>query len=144
MNSETGVCSNFDGMCYFTAGVLMFSIHERGIAVGYRKLGLTTGHRKALLRNLVTSLFKEEKITTTEPRAKEVQSIAERMVTLAKKGDLAARRQALRYIYDEEVVQKLFANIGPRYTARSGGYTRILKVGQRRGDAAEMVILELV
>ncbi|MEW6572420.1 MAG: 50S ribosomal protein L17 [Bacillota bacterium] len=112
--------------------------------MGYRKLGLTTGHRKALLRNLVTSLFKEEKITTTEPRAKEVQSIAERMVTLAKKGDLAARRQALRYIYDEEVVQKLFANIGPRYTARSGGYTRILKVGQRRGDAAEMVILELV
>lgn len=112
--------------------------------MGYRKLGVTTGHRKALLRNLVTSLFKEEKITTTEPRAKEVRSIAERMVTLAKKGDLSARRQALRYIYDEEVVQKLFNNIGPRYTGRSGGYTRILKVGQRRGDAAEMVILELV
>lgn len=112
--------------------------------MGYRKLGVTTGHRKALLRNLVTSLFKEEKITTTEPRAKEVRSIAERMVTLAKKGDLPARRQALRYIYDEEVVQKLFNNIGPRYTGRSGGYTRILKVGQRRGDAAEMVILELV
>ena len=92
----------------------------------------------------MTSLFKEEKITTTEPRAKEVRSIAERMVTLAKKGDLAARRQALRYIYDEEVVRKLFNNIGPRYTSRSGGYTRILKVGQRRGDAAEMVILELV
>ncbi|HIE13041.1 MAG TPA: 50S ribosomal protein L17 [Desulfotomaculum sp.] len=112
--------------------------------MGYRKLGVNTGHRKALLRNLVTSLFKEEKITTTEPRAKEVRSIAERMVTLAKKGDLAARRQALRYIYDEEVVRKLFNNIGPRYTSRSGGYTRILKVGQRRGDAAEMVILELV
>lgn len=112
--------------------------------MGYRKLGLTTGHRKALLRNLVTSLFKEEKITTTEPRAKEVRSIAERMVTLAKRGGLSARRQALSYIYDEEVVQKLFANIGPRYTDRSGGYTRILKVGQRRGDAAEMVILELV
>ncbi|MEW6448311.1 MAG: 50S ribosomal protein L17 [Bacillota bacterium] len=112
--------------------------------MGYRKLGVTTGHRKALLRNLVTSLFKEEKITTTEPRAKEVRGIAERMVTLAKKGDLSARRQVLRYIYDEEVVKKLFTNIGPRYTDRSGGYTRILKVGQRRGDAAEMVILELV
>jgi len=123
---------------------LLFGAFERGAAVGYRKLGVNTGHRKALLRNLVTSLFKEEKITTTEPRAKEVRSIAERMVTLAKKGDLAARRQALRYIYDEEVVRKLFNNIGPRYTSRSGGYTRILKVGQRRGDAAEMVILELV
>ncbi|RJX22266.1 MAG: 50S ribosomal protein L17 [Ammonifex sp.] len=112
--------------------------------MAYRKLGLTTGHRKAVLRNLVTSLFKEEKITTTAPRAKEVRSIAERMVTLAKRGDLPARRQALRYIYDEEVVQKLFNNIGPRYGAQQGGYTRILKLGQRRGDAAEMVVLELV
>lgn len=112
--------------------------------MAYRKLGLTTGHRKAVLRNLVTSLFKEERITTTEPRAKEVRSIAERMVSLAKRGDLPARRQALSYIYDEEVVRKLFDSIGPRYSAKQGGYTRILKLGQRRGDAAEMVVLELV
>ncbi|MEW6173214.1 MAG: 50S ribosomal protein L17 [Bacillota bacterium] len=112
--------------------------------MGYRRFGVLSGHRKAILRNMVTSLFKEEKITTTEPRAKEVRSIAERMVTLAKRGDLPARRQALRYIYDEEVVQKLFNNIGPRYQTKPGGYTRMLKIGQRRGDAAEMVVLELV
>ncbi len=112
--------------------------------MGYQKLGLTTGHRKAMLRNLVTSLIKENRIQTTETRAKEVKSIADKMVTLAKKGDLAARRQALAYIYDEEVVRKLFDSVGPKYTDRQGGYTRIVKVGHRRGDAAPMVILELV
>ncbi|MHB8916754.1 MAG: 50S ribosomal protein L17 [Desulfocucumaceae bacterium] len=112
--------------------------------MGYQRLGLTTGHRKAMLRNLVTSLIKENRIQTTETRAKEVKSIAEKMVTLAKKGDLAARRQALAYIYDEDVVKKLFDTVGPKYTDRQGGYTRIYKTGFRRGDAAPMVILELV
>ena len=112
--------------------------------MGYQRLGLTTDHRKAMLRNLVTSLIKEDRIQTTETRAKEVQSIAEKMVTLSKKGDLAARRQALAYMYDEEVVKKLFDTFGPKYTDRQGGYTRIIKTGYRRGDAAPMVILEMV
>jgi len=112
--------------------------------VGYRKLGVNTGHRKAMLRNLVTSLFRDERIKTTEPRAKEVRSIAEKLVTKAKQGDLAARRQVLAYLYEEAVVKKLFDTIAPKYAERSGGYTRIIKTGQRRGDAAEMVILELV
>lgn len=112
--------------------------------MGYQRLGLTTGHRKAVLRNLVTSLIKEDRIKTTEARAKEVKSIAEKMVTLAKNGDLAARRQALAYIYDEAVVKKLFDSVGPKYVDRQGGYTRIIRTGCRRGDAASMVILELV
>lgn len=112
--------------------------------MGYQKLGLNTGHRKAMLRNLVTSLFREERISTTEARAKEVKSIAERLVTAAKQGDLAARRQALAYIYEENVVKKLFSEIAPKYAERPGGYTRMIRVGRRRGDAAEMVILELV
>ena len=112
--------------------------------VSYQRLGLTTGHRKAVLRNMVTSLIKEDRIQTTETRAKEVRSIAEKMVTLAKKGDLAARRQALAYIYEEEVVRKLFDTVGPRYADRQGGYTRIIRTGHRRVDAAPMVILELV
>lgn len=112
--------------------------------MGYQKLGLNTGHRKAMLRNLVTSLFRDEKINTTETRAKEVKSIAEKLVTTAKKNDLAARRQALAYIYEEAVVRKLFDKIAPKYADRPGGYTRIIKVGYRRGDAAEMVILELI
>ncbi|AVX21779.1 MAG: 50S ribosomal protein L17 [Bacillota bacterium] len=112
--------------------------------MAYRKLGRNSGHRRALLRNMVTSLFKEERIETTAPKAKEVRSIAEKMVTLAKRGDLAARRQALAYILDETVVKKLFDEIGPKYAERQGGYTRIVKVGNRRGDAAEVVILELV
>lgn len=115
-----------------------------GIEVGFSKLGRNTGHRRAMLRNMVTSLFRNERIQTTEPRAKEVKSIAEKMVTLAKKDELAARRLALQYIYDEEVVRKLFSTIGPKYVDRPGGYTRIVKVGYRRGDAAEMVLLELV
>ncbi|TEB08254.1 50S ribosomal protein L17 [Pelotomaculum schinkii] len=112
--------------------------------MSYKKLGVNTGHRKAMLRNLVTSLFRDERINTTEARAKEVKSIAEKMLTTAKQGDLAARRQALAYIYEEDVVKKLFDTIAPKYADRPGGYTRIVKVGYRRGDAAEMVILELV
>lgn len=112
--------------------------------MGYRRFGLTTGHRKAMLRNLVTSLFRDERIQTTEPRAKDVRSIAEKLVTVAKRGDLAARRQCLEYIYEEDVVRKLMDDIAPKYTERQGGYTRIVKVGYRRGDAAEMVLLELI
>lgn len=109
-----------------------------------RKLGRDAGHRKALFRNMVTSLFAHEKIETTEIKAKEIRSLAEKMITLAKKGDLAARRQAAAVITEPEVLQKLFDNIAGRYTTRQGGYTRILKIGPRRGDAAPMVILELV
>ncbi len=112
--------------------------------MAYAKLGRNTGHRKAMLRNLVTSLLRNERITTTESRAKEVKSIAEKMVTLAKQGDLSARRQALEYIYEEKVVRKLFDTYGPRYADRQGGYTRIVKLGRRRGDAAQMVLLEMV
>lgn len=112
--------------------------------MAYAKLGRNTGHRKAMLRNLVTSLLRDERITTTESRAKEVKSIAEKMVTLAKQGDLSARRQALEYIYEEKVVRKLFDTYGPRYADRQGGYTRIVKLGHRRGDAAQMVLLEMV
>ena len=113
---------------------------------GYRKLGRPTDQRKAMLRNLVTSFFKSEdgKIVTTETRAKEVRSLAEKMITLAKRGDLHARKQVLAYITEEEVVTKLFDTIAPKYAERNGGYTRIVKMGPRRGDAVEVVILELV
>ena len=110
----------------------------------YRKLGRSSDHRKAMLRNLVTDLLREERITTTKFRAKEAGREAEKMITLAKKGDLAARRQVLAYVYDKDVVAKLFDEIAPRYDERKGGYTRILKLGPRRGDAAEEVFLELV
>jgi len=109
-----------------------------------RKLGRPTDHRIAMLRNLVTSLLKNGKIETTETRAKETRRIAEKMITLAKRGDLHARRQVLAYVYDETVVKNLFDEIAPKYTERNGGYTRILKLGPRRGDASEMVIIELV
>ena len=109
-----------------------------------RKLGRKSDHRKALLRNQVTSLLRHGRIETTVAKAKESQRMAERMITLAKRGDLHARRQALAYIYDEDVVTKLFTEIGPNYEERNGGYTRVLKMGPRRGDAAEMAILELV
>lgn len=109
-----------------------------------RKLGRPTDHRKAMLRNLVTSLLRNGKIETTETRAKETRRMAEKMITLAKRGDLHARRQVLAYVYDETVVKKLFDEIAPKYSDRNGGYTRMLKLGPRRGDAAEMVILELV
>lgn len=111
---------------------------------GYRKLGRPTDQRKAMLRNLVTSLLENGKIETTVTRAKEARSIADRMITLGKRGDLHARRQALSYITKEEVVVKLFDEIAPQYEDRNGGYTRILRMGPRRGDAAEVVILELV
>ena len=111
---------------------------------GPRQLGRPTAHRKAMLRNQVTDLLREGRITTTITRAKETSRMAEKMITLGKRGDLHARRQALAYIYDEDVVTELFDNIAPKYAERSGGYTRILKLGQRRGDTAEMVFLELV
>jgi large subunit ribosomal protein L17 len=111
---------------------------------GYRKLGRSSAHRKAMLRNLVTDLFREGRITTTDTRAKEARRQAEKMITLAKRGDLHARRQVLAYVYDESVVTKLFEEIAPKYEDRQGGYTRILKLGPRRGDAAEVVFLELV
>ena len=111
---------------------------------GYRKLGRNSAHRKAMLRNLVTDLFREERITTTDTRAKEARREAEKLITLAKRGDLHARRQAMSYIFDEAVVVKLFDEIAPRYSDRNGGYTRILKLGPRRGDSAEVVFLELV
>lgn len=109
-----------------------------------RKLGRPTDHRNAMLRNLVTSLLRSGKIETTVTRAKETKRMAEKMITLAKRGDLHARRQVLAYVYDEDVVTKLFEEIGPKYADRNGGYTRVLKVGPRRGDGAEIAILELV
>lgn len=113
---------------------------------GYRKLGRPTDQRKAMLRNLVTSFLKSEdgRIMTTDTRAKEVRSLAEKMITFGKKGDLHSRRQALAFITEEAVVDKLFKDIAPKYAERNGGYTRIVKMGPRRGDAAEIVILELV
>ena len=109
-----------------------------------RKLGRTTPHRRAMLRNLTTDLLREGRIETTVTRAKETRRMAEKMITLGKRGDLHARRQALAYIFDESVVTKLFAEIAPEYADRQGGYTRILKKGPRRGDGAEMAIIELV
>lgn len=113
---------------------------------GYRKLGRRSDLRRAMLRNLVTGFFKSEsgRIVTTEMRAKEVRSIAEKMITLAKRGDIHSRRLVLSYVTEEEVVTKLFSEIAPKYAERNGGYTRIVKMGPRRGDAAEAVILELV
>ena len=111
---------------------------------GYRKLGLPTDQRKAMLRNLVTSLLKHGKIETTDTRAKETRTIAEKMITLGKRGDLHARRQVLSYVQEELVVKNLFDNVAPKYAERNGGYTRIIKKGPRRGDGAEIVILELV
>ena len=111
---------------------------------GYRKLGRPAAHRKAMLRNLVTDLLREGRITTTDTRAKEAGREAEKMITLAKRGDLHARRQVMAYVFDETVVKKLFEEIAPKYAERNGGYTRIMKLGPRQGDAAEMVFLELV
>ncbi|GAB6085469.1 50S ribosomal protein L17 [Alkaliphilus crotonatoxidans] len=110
----------------------------------YRKLGRESAHRNLMLRNLVTSLLKSGKIVTTEAKAKETRRLAEKMITLAKRGDLHARRQALAFITDETVVKNLFDDVAPKYQDKNGGYTRIMKLGPRRGDAAETVILELV
>jgi large subunit ribosomal protein L17 len=109
-----------------------------------RKLSRTASHRRAMLRNLVTSLFRHERIETTTAKAKELRPYAERLITLAKRGDLHARRLAASKIQDSEVLGKLFADIGPRFEQRPGGYTRILKLGTRKGDAAEMSLIELV
>ncbi|MDO5331866.1 MAG: 50S ribosomal protein L17 [Bacillota bacterium] len=111
---------------------------------GYRKLGVKSAHRQSMLRNLVTDLFRYGRIQTTDCRAKEARREAEKMITLAKKNTLAAKRQALAYIKDEDVVAKLFNEIAPKYEERHGGYTRILKLGPRQGDVAEAVFLELV
>ncbi|SCZ08999.1 50S ribosomal protein L17 [Alkaliphilus peptidifermentans] len=110
----------------------------------YRKLGRESGHRNLMLRNLVTSLIKHGRIETTEARAKETRRLAEKMITLAKRGDLHARRQVLAYMTDETVVKNLFDEVAPKYQEKAGGYTRIMKLGPRRGDAAEVVIIELV
>ena len=112
--------------------------------MAYRKLGVKSAHRRALLRNATTSLIKNGKIDTTEQRAKEIASVTEKMITLGKKGDLAAYRRALAYITKEDVAQKLFKEIAPGYAERNGGYTRVVRIGPRRGDAAEMAIIELV
>lgn len=110
----------------------------------YRKLNRDSSARKALFRSILTSFFQHERIETTETKAKVVSGLAEEMITLAKRGDLHARRQVLSYLMDEEVVKKLFDAIAPKYAERQGGYTRILKLGPRRGDAAPMAILELI
>ncbi|HNX29529.1 MAG TPA: 50S ribosomal protein L17 [Syntrophomonadaceae bacterium] len=112
--------------------------------MSYRRLGLRSDHRRADLRNSVTSLFENEKITTTETRAKEIKKISEKMITLAKRGDLHARRQVDSYIMTDAIVQKLFNSLADRYRDRPGGYTRVIKTGYRKGDGAPMVILELV
>ncbi len=110
-----------------------------------RGLSRSPSHRRAVLRNMATSLFQHERITTTTARAKELRPYAERLIGLAKRGDLHARRQAARRISDREVLGKLFDELGPRYTERPGGYTRILKLGApRKGDAADMALIELV
>lgn len=109
-----------------------------------RRLGRTTSHRVAMFRNMVTSLFAHERVTTTDAKAKELRSVAEKMITLGKRGDLHAIRQAASYIRDKKVVTKLFETIAPRYKERNGGYTRIIKLGARLGDNASMSVIELV
>lgn len=109
-----------------------------------RRLGRTTSHRQAMFRNLVTSFLSHEKITTTDAKAKEIRSIAEKMITLGKRGDLHSTRLAASYIREKSVVTKLFSTIAPRYKERSGGYTRIIKLGIRQGDSAPLSMIELV
>ena len=110
----------------------------------YRKLGRTSDQRRAMLRAMVTYLFENDQIKTTVTRAKEVAPVAEKLITLAKHSDLANYRQALAFITKEDVAKKLFDEIGPKYADRNGGYTRIVRLGARRGDAAEMAIIQLV
>lgn len=111
---------------------------------GTRKLGRTSDHRASMLRGLVTYLLENGKIETTVTRAKEVRAMAEKMITIAKEPTLTAKRQVLAYVTKEDVVKKLFDEIAPKYKEVNGGYTRIIKTGPRRGDAAEMCIIELV
>lgn len=113
--------------------------------MGYRKLGRDASARKALFRSILTSFFRYERIETTEAKAKEISGLADQLITLAKRGDLHARRQVIAQLMnDKEVVTKLFDTIAPKYNERQGGYTRVLKLGPRRGDAAPMAIIELV
>lgn len=109
-----------------------------------RKLGVTTSHRKAMFRNMAVALIKHEQITTTLPKAKELRPVVEKLITLGKRGDLHARRQAFALLRDETIVSKLFSTIAERYKARQGGYSRVLKAGVRYGDAADMAVIELV
>ena len=114
--------------------------HKKGI----KKLNRNSSHRKALLSNLATALFNNERIVTTHAKAKALRPYAERLITLSKKGDLAARRLAARQIHDHDVLKKLFDELANRFGNRDGGYTRVLKLGQRRGDNAETALIELV
>ena len=114
------------------------------MSMKHRKLGRTSDQRRAMLRAMVTYLLENGQIKTTVTRAKEVAPVAEKMITLAKKNDLAAYRQALGFITKEDVAKKLFQELGPKYAERNGGYTRIVRIGARRGDAAEMAIIQLV
>ena len=111
---------------------------------GTRKLGRTSDHRRAMMRAMVTYLFENGKIETTVTRAKEVRAVAEKMITLGKTNTLHSKRQVYGYITKEEVAKKVFDEIAPKYEDRNGGYTRIIKIGPRRGDAAEMAIIELI
>jgi large subunit ribosomal protein L17 len=110
----------------------------------HRKLGRTPAHRRAMLRNMVTSLLEHEQIQTTDAKAKELRRVAERMITLGKRGTLHARRQALETVRTKDVARKLFDELAPRYQDRAGGYTRIVKLGRRPGDGAEMSIIQLL
>ena len=112
--------------------------------VAGRKLGVTTSHRFAMFRNMAVALLKHEQITTTVSKAKELRPVAEKLITLGKRGGLHARRQALSQLQDEKIVAKLFDGLATRYKARPGGYTRVLRAGMRYGDAADMAVIELV
>ncbi|GBR45171.1 MULTISPECIES: 50S ribosomal protein L17 [Neokomagataea] len=112
--------------------------------VSGRKLNVTSSHRAAMFRNMAVALIKHEQITTTLPKAKELRPVAEKLITLGKRGDLHARRQAFAQLRDDAVVSKLFSAVAERYKARAGGYTRVLKAGMRYGDNADMAVIELV
>ena len=114
------------------------------MSLKHRKLGRTSDQRRAMLRAMVTYLLENGQIKTTITRAKEVAPLAEKMITLAKQNDLAAYRQALGFITKDDVAKKLFQELGPKYAGRNGGYTRVVRIGPRRGDAAEMAIIQLV
>ena len=112
--------------------------------VSGRKLGVTSSHRQAMFRNMAHALLKHEQISTTLPKAKELRPVAEKLITLGKRGDLHARRQAMAHLQDDVIVTKLFSSLADRYKGRAGGYTRVLKAGMRYGDMATMAIIELV
>ncbi len=112
--------------------------------VAGRKLGVTSSHRLAMFRNMAVALIKHEQITTTLPKAKELRPVAERLITLGKRGGLHARRQAYAQLRDDVIVAKLFTSIADRYKTRAGGYTRVLRAGMRHGDAADMAVIELI